>query len=245
MIYTVSKLFTYLFLPPGIIIFLLILGAFTRAKIILLISALLLYFISTDYGANLLNKPLEKDYYKIKKPIKCNSVVVLGGGSNKEDTIKFSADAFKRLVYGLELASMHNLPLIFTGGGTKKYTEADGAKSDIENLKKAFHFNIKAYFENKAKDTVENAKYTKELIKKYNLSNNICLVTSAYHMKRSEIIFKNFGFNVTPLATGFSIKNKKFDFFKLFPNADAFCKSYKAIHEYFGILSLILRGYKI
>jgi uncharacterized SAM-binding protein YcdF (DUF218 family) len=61
-------------------------------------------------------------------------------------------------------------------------------------------------------------------------------------MKRSEMIFKHFGFNVTPMATGFNVKeNEKFS---LFPKEENFHKSYQAIHEYFGILSLLLRGYK-
>jgi uncharacterized SAM-binding protein YcdF (DUF218 family) len=243
MVYIVSKIFTYLLLPPGIFIILLILASFKKFKYLFLISGLLFYFISTDYEANLLNKPLEKDYYKIPKNISCKSVVVLSGGSNKNDTIKTSTDAFKRLVYGLEISSINHLPLIFTGGGIKNYTEADAAKGDIENLEKAFKFNVKVYYENRAKDTVENAKLTKELIQKNNLSNNICLVTSSYHMKRSEIIFKHFKFKVTPMATGFNIKeNKKFS---LFPKEGNFHKSYQAIHEYFGILSLLLRGYKI
>jgi uncharacterized SAM-binding protein YcdF (DUF218 family) len=241
MIYVISKLFTYLILPPGIFIILLILAAFKKIKSLFLISGLLFYFISTDYGANFLTKPLEK--YHTPKNINCNSIVVLSGGSNKNDTIKTTPDAFKRLVYGLEIASTHHLPLIFTGGGFDDYTEADGAKEDIKNLKKVFHFNIKVYYENKAKDTVENAKFTKKLIQKNRLSNNICLVTSAYHMKRSEIIFKHFGFNVTPMATGFNVKENQH--FSLFPKEGNFHKSYQAIHEYFGILSLFLRGYKI
>lgn len=243
MIYIISKLFTYLILPPGIFIILLILAAFKKFKYLFLISGLFFYFISTNYGANLLNKPLENNYYKTQKNITCKSVVVLSGGSNKNDTIKTAPNAFKRLVYGLEIASIHHLPLIFTGSGIDNYTEADAAKEDIKNLKKAFHFNIKVYYENKAKNTVENAKFTKKLLKENNLSNNICLVTSTYHMKRSEIIFKHFGFNVTPMATGFNVKeNEKFF---LFPKKENFHKSYQAIHEYFGILSLLLRGYKL
>jgi uncharacterized SAM-binding protein YcdF (DUF218 family) len=243
MIYIISKLFTYLILPPGIFVILFIVGAFKRLKTLFLIAGIFLYFISTDFGANSLNKPLEMNYYKQKKNVSCKSVVILSGGHNKKDTIKTTPDAFKRLVYGLEIASIHNLPVVFTGGGVRNYKETDAAKSDIKNLEKAFNFNVKVYYENRAKDTVENGKFTKELIKRENLSNDICLVTSAYHMKRSEIIFKHFNFKVTPMATGFDIKNDKS--FSFFPKEGNFHKSYQAIHEYCGILSLLLRGYKV
>jgi uncharacterized SAM-binding protein YcdF (DUF218 family) len=242
MIYILSKLFTYLFLPPGIFIILLILAAFKRLKVLFFVAGLIFYFISTDYGANFLNKPLEENYKK-QKEINCDSVVVLSGGSNKNDTINTYADAFKRLVYALEIASTNNLPLIFTGGNPEDYSESNNAKKDIENLKKAFKFSIKVYYEKTAKNTVENAKFTKELIEKHNLSNKICLVTSAYHMKRSEIIFKNFEFEITPMATGFNVKEIKD--FSLLPKEGNFHNSYQAIHEYFGILSLLVRGYKI
>ena len=244
MIYTISKLFTYLFLPPAIFIILLILAGinFKKFRFIFPLAGVIFYFISTDYGANLLNAPLEKNY-KPPKKIHCKSVVVLSGGSNENDTIKSYPDAFKRLVYGVEIAKTYNLPLIFTGGGSKEISEAKNAQTDIENLQKAFGFNIKVYYEDKAKDTVENAKFTKDLISKKNLSNSICLVTSAYHMKRSEIIFKHFGFKITPMATGFTIQ--KSTHFSLFPKEGNFHRSYQAIHEYLGILSLAFRGYKI
>ena len=241
LIYILSKLFTYLFLPPGIFIVILLLAGFLakKFKILFFISAISLYLISIKPVTNLLLTPLENIKTSNEK---ANLVVVLSGGSNNNDILKSSPDAFKRLVYGIILAKQNNLPLLFTGGGIKKPTEADNAKKDIELFEETFNFKLKTYYENKARDTVENAKFTLKIINKNHFSKKIYLVTSAYHMKRSIIIFKHFGFNVIPKPVGFFI-DKNYNFYDYLPNMGNLEKSYKAIHEYFGILSLYVRGY--
>jgi uncharacterized SAM-binding protein YcdF (DUF218 family) len=62
-------------------------------------------------------------------------------------------------------------------------------------------------------------------------------------MKRSLMIFKHFGFEVIPKPVGFIInKNHNYNFYDFLPQMGALNNSYKAIHEYFGILSLFIRG---
>ena len=241
--YIISKLFTYLFLPPSIFIWGLIIAAIVakRFKFVFITLGIIFYLLSIKPISNLLLSPLE-DIPTSKH--KADIVVVLSGGSNPNDILKSAPDAFKRLTYGIILAKQKNIPLIFTGGGDKP-SEADNAKKDIELFEKTFNFRLKTYYEDKALDTVENAKYTKELIKKEHLSNKIYLVTSAYHMKRSIIIFKHFGFEVIAKPVGFIINNKNYNFYDFLPHMSYLMDSYKAIHEYFGILSLLLRGYSL
>ena len=242
--YIISKLFTYIFLPPAIFIWSLIIAGILSKKFkhIFISLGIIFYLLSIKPISNLLLKPLENIPSSNKK---ADIVVVLSGGSNPNDILKTYPDAFKRLTYGIILAKQNNLPLIFTGGGIQKPTEASNAKKDIELFEKTFNFKLKTYYENKALDTVENAKFTKELIKKENLSNKIYLVTSAYHMKRSLIIFKHFGFNIVAKPIGFKVDTKDYTFYDFLPYMGYLENSYKAIHEYFGILSLYLRGYDI
>jgi len=229
--YIISKLFTYIFLPPAIFIWLLVIASFLvkKYKYLFFSGAILFYLLSIRPISELLLQPLENIPISNKK---ANLVVILSG-----DDI--------RLPYGIMLAKQNNIPLLFTGGGIKKPTEADFARNIIDQYKQIFNFKLKTYYEDKATDTVENAKFTKDLIKKENLSNKIYLVTSAYHMKRSIIIFKHFGFNIIPKPTDFLIKPTNYNFYDYLPNMGSFMNSYIAIHEYFGILSLLIRGYKI
>jgi len=239
--YVISKLFTYIFLPPGIFIIILFLSAFfaKRAKFIILLSAVLLWAISTKFIANLLLYPLE--HTKYKDNIQPNAVVILGGGTNSKDPLKANPDAFKREIYGLILAKKNNLPFIFTGGGIGKTKEAKNVKKDIKLITSTCNCNIKAYFENRSLDTYENAKFTAKLFKKLHLNKKIYLVTSAYHMKRAIMLFKYFGFKIIPKPVGF-FYNPEYTIWDIFPQMGNFYHSYKAIHEYFGILSLYFRG---
>ena len=95
--------------------------------------------------------------------------------------------------------------------------------------------------ENKSLDTYENAKYSKKLFKDLNIKNpTILLVTSAYHMKRATKLYEQFGFKVIPIPTDFKISYEEKTLWDLLPNIGAFKKSYIALHEYFGLLSLYL-----
>ncbi len=239
--FVVSKLFTYLILPPGIFVIILFLAGFLakKFKFIFFLSGFLLWAISTKFVMNLLVYPLEHNYKKDNiQPV---AVVVLGGGTNSSDILKAYPDAFKREIYGLIIAKKHNLPFIFTGGGITKTKEADNIKKDINLITKTCKCKIKAYYENKSLDTYENAKYTAKLFKKLHLPKKIYLVTSAYHMKRSLKLFRHFKFKVIPKPVGFFFNNE-YTFWDIFPQEGNFHKSYKAIHEYFGLLSLKFRG---
>jgi uncharacterized SAM-binding protein YcdF (DUF218 family) len=240
--FIISKLFTYLVLPPGIfIIILIIAGIFAKKlKWLFYLSALTLYLLSNKFISNMLIYPLEHNYYKDN--ITPKAVIVLGGRVNPNDTLKAYPDAFKREIYGILLAKKYNLPFIYTGGGIK-VKEADFVKKDIELIKKTCNCKIKDYYERNSLNTYQNAKFTAKLFEKLHLKKEIFLVTSAYHMKRSIKLFKYFGFKLIPKPVGFFYK-PYYTIWDIFPNEKNFHRSYKAIHEYFGLLSLVLREIK-
>ena len=240
--YVISKLFTYIVLPPGIFIIILFIASFYAKKFkkLFLLSALLLFALSNKFVSNLLIYPLENNF--LKDNITPKAVVVLGGGVNPNDILKASPDAFKREIYGVLLAKEYNLPFIFSGGG--KLNEASHIKKDIELITKTCNCNLTTYYESNSLDTYQNAKFTAMLFEKLNIKKEIFLVTSAYHMKRSIKLFKHFGFKVIPKPVGF-FYNPNYTYFDILPNAGSFNVSYKALHEYFGLLSLILRGIKL
>ena len=231
MIYYISKFFTYIFLPPGLIIAALYAAAIfcKRFKKILTIFATLLWIISSDYGSSILLKPLENRSYKVKD-IKPKYVVVLGGGYTKGD-IPLSYGATKRLLKGLAVARNSKLPLIYSG------YEYKYAKKSIDFIRKNFEIDVKVIYEGKSKNTFQNGKQCSKLLK----NREIFLVTSAYHMPRAYKIFKYFGFKIVPIKTDFKTK-KEFDKFSFFPKMGNLNDSYLAIHEYLGLLSLYLRG---
>ena len=218
-----------------------------KFKAIFFLFALSFYLLSNSYVADWLLKPLENPY---NKPLhvnqKADAVIVLGGGSVPGSAnLPLSNDAYKRAVWGLMIAKQTNLPLYFSGAGTyKEYTEADAFMDSINEIKNNLGVeNLPLHVETKSLDTYENAKFSKQMFTKQGINKpTIFLVTSAYHMKRSIKLYKHFGFEVIPAATGFRIEHRPKDIWDYLPNMRALEKSYTALHEYAGLLSLIVRG---
>lgn len=99
------------------------------------------------------------------------------------------------------------------------------------------------HVEDKSLDTYQNAEFSKVAFEKAGLKEpTIYLVTSAYHMKRSIRLYEHFGFKVIPAATNFKINHRAKDMWDYLPNAHSLYKSYIALHEYVGLLSLKVRG---
>jgi len=248
-IYIVSKLFTYLVLPPGIFIVMLLLASFyaRKFKVIFFLSALSFYLLSNSYVADWLLKPLEAPYNKaLATQVKADAVIVLGGGSVAGSAnLPLANNAYKRAIWGLMVASSQDLPLYFSGAGTyKEYTEANAFIDSINEIKTNLHVsNISLRVEDKSLDTYQNAKFSKQIFLEEGIENpTIFLVTSAYHMKRSMKLYSHFGFTVIPAATGFQISNRPKTSWDYLPNMGAFKRSYTALYEYAGLLSLKLRG---
>ena len=214
--------------------------------------------LSLRFFANFLLEPLERPYNHAFVPVKdVKAVVVLSGGSLPGSAnLPLDSSAFKRLIFGLMIAKKLDLPLVFSGSqGREEYDEAFAVKKSIKQMEEflGIKFPVSEHikngfcvvFEDKSLDTYQNAEFSKKLFEKEGIKNpKIYLVTSAFHMKRSTLLFKHEGFRVIPAATDFDI-NPCINYSSFFPTLSGFNVSYAAIHEYFGILKAVLiRGIK-
>ena len=257
--YIFSKIFTYSVLPPGMFILLLFLSAFysKRFRFLFMSGAILFYALSNTFVADALLRPLEKPFNKsLHVSTQADAVVVLGGGHIEgSSNLPLSEEAYKRALLGIMIAKSNNLPLLFSGAGINAaYTESDAflesAKElstylglDIGSQKPLSEKEFSLHVESKSLDTYENAKLSKRAFEQVGIEKpTIYLVTSAYHMKRSLMLYKHFGFTVIPAATAFKISSQRKNALDYLPNIWSFEKSYIALHEYAGLLSLRLRG---
>jgi uncharacterized SAM-binding protein YcdF (DUF218 family) len=257
-LYILSKLFTYLVLPPGIFILLFALAALyaKRFRLFFLANATIFYLLSTSYVADWLLAPLETPFNKSVEKASVDAVIVLGGGHTQGvANLPLSSDAYKRMMWGLMVAKSNNLPLLFSGGGVQKeYLESDAFLDSLKELKLYLEIptptskslgtkEFSLHIEDKSLDTYQNAQFSKVAFEQAGLATpTIYLVTSAYHMRRSIRLYEHFGFKVIPAATNFKINARTKDGWDYLPNAHAFYKSYVALHEYVGLLSLKFRG---
>ncbi|NPA28246.1 MAG: YdcF family protein [Epsilonproteobacteria bacterium] len=239
--YLISKLFTSFFLPPGIFILALFGAAIwaRKKKLLLFILALFFYAISIKPISNYLIAPLEA--YEYKDNITPKAVVVLGGGTNEYDVIKSYPHTFKRLIYGEIVAKKKNLPLVYSGGGLDKVKEATNVEADLKMINKTFNIYLTTYFEKESLNTAQNAIFTARLFEDKRLKKDIYLVTSAYHMKRAVLEFKNAGFKVISKSVDFYFEEPK-NFYDYIPSIRSFEASYRALHEYIGIAFFYLKN---
>jgi uncharacterized SAM-binding protein YcdF (DUF218 family) len=87
--------------------------------------------------------------------------------------------------------------------------------------------------------THERARAIKRLL---GSTNQILLVDSAMHLRRSVAAFKKAGFNVTPIPCNFQTSTDPWDLPDFVPSAENFRASSEAVYEYTGLLMYWLRG---
>ena len=136
--FILSKLFTAFVLPPGCLIVLLLgAGWFARRfRALFFTAAFALYGLSTPFLSAPLMIPLESPFRHtstLSEPA-LDAVVVLGGGVIAGQSIPLSSDALKRAVSGVSIAKTLDVPLVYTGGGSRQLSEAEGFLASINQL---------------------------------------------------------------------------------------------------------------
>ena len=247
----VLKVIANLILPPGCLIISLLIYIIlyykknkTMPKLIVTIT-ILFYIISIPLTSNLLTHSLE---YKYLPPNKLDGdvVVVLGSGATLSSpdlsgSGNLSGSAANRLLTAARINKKTGLPIIFTGGQVFKTSgnEAEIAKRQLLDLGLSENAVI---MENKSLNTTENANFTKVLLTKYNYTKPI-LLTSAFHMYRAVINFNNAGIKNLEIYPCDYSTNKKLsmDFNSFVPSSSSLSSSSLALHEYLGVLQLLIK----
>ena len=237
-----SKVFTYLVLPPGVfilILFFVFIFIPKKKKIFPLLSLLILYLLSIQPVSDMLLKPLEDAYPPLSSEFKKDwpqAIVILGGGIIQgspeagQDTL--TSDAIKRVVYAFSLRDIFNVPIIFSGGKTFEYGQEPEAITAGRLLVSLGLPNKRLILETFSRNTWENARETMILG-----FEKIVLVTSAYHVKRSVYCFNRQGVSVIAAPTDYKCdRGRKYNFFSFMPTISSLYNSYLALHEYIGLL---------
>ncbi|MCX8111429.1 MAG: YdcF family protein [Syntrophorhabdaceae bacterium] len=243
MLFFLKKLITYSIVPPGIIILLLILSAIflrKRLKLFIIIVALAIYGLSIEPVKDLFVIPLEDAYRlpSISEVKTCDAYVVLGGGINEnapdlDGEGQLSNDSLPRVVEAYRLYTHHKRPIILSGGkvyGIK--AEADIAKRFLKSLGVD---DTHIITEDKSRDTRENAQFVKEIAEKKGIK-KVVLITSAFHLKRSVLLFKKYYPQVLPYPTGYRTSRSVYTVMSYMPEAGNIAYIAYSIKEYLGIM---------
>ena len=234
-IFSLKKIIPLFLLPPGIFILaLLALGwHLWRAKkkgsaFCVYLLSLLLWLLSTGFMADKLMGRLEEEFTVPKKPAG-DVIVLLGGGINENAPDLTGSGApleamLARMVTAVRLQRQLHLPILISGGGKPgRIPETRIVRRFLLDLGVA---DRDILLEDKSRDTTQNARFSKEILKRHNFRHPL-LVTSAFHMRRSVEAFKRFDVAVTPVPASFiSSPESSAEIWSVFmPQADALCTS--------------------
>ncbi len=245
----VHKLIAALLLPPGIFIAALLFISLymyyhkQRGRCLVAAVTLAMYLLSTGWVAGMLMRPLED--IQPGKVEQAEIIVVLGGGASGRNNMlnndgELGGFSANRLLTAAQLQRKLQIPLMITGGQVfaESGNEAHISRKVLLNLGISDSMII---VEDKARNTAENAAHALSICRELGVQ-KVCLVTSAFHMKRSLTNFagqNNDGyFTFLPYPCDYQISDQSVvDIFSFVPRQDALEISYLALHEYLGILA--------
>lgn len=210
MYFALSKVAWFLLAPAHVLIGLVLVGAafcFTSAlrlgRALVVAGASGFALLGLLPVGDVLLGPLEARFPRFVedgRPVA--GIVVLGGGEDPrpaaEHGVLATGDAAERLIAAADLARRHPEARLVHSGGSGSLTPAP-KESDMvrRHLAELGWPAERTTFEDRSRNTRENALFTKDLMKPRE-GERWLLVTSAWHMPRAVGLFRAAGFEVTP-----------------------------------------------
>lgn len=250
MYFALSRLLSW-FVEPSTWLFLLQLAAlwflwrarYRAARVMLVISVVATFAVNELPVPGLLIRPLEQAIPAPQAlPQKVDGIVLLGGSFDTTLTqiygsAQLNAEA-ERVTEFIALAREHpGAKLVFTGGSSvligEGITEAEVLRRFLARLGVDAS---RVVFEDKARNTYENAVYTRELVRPQPRENWV-LVTSASHMPRAHGAFSKVGWgDIIPYPVGYRARTN------FLGGAREYETLAYAVHEWLGLAVYRLTG---
>jgi uncharacterized SAM-binding protein YcdF (DUF218 family) len=254
MFFILSKLLNFLTNPLVLVGSLLLCSLFfksiRRKRIFFWAGIGLLVFFSNDFIANEVMSMWEvptKPYTELKK-VYSLGIVLTGVTANDrmpDDRVYFHHGA-DRVVHTVELYKKGIIRKILVSGGDGRLVSK--SRNEAEELSKAMLLmGVPAtdiILEKESRNTHESAVHVKELLKSEK-TEDLLLITSAFHMRRSVACFRKVGFN--------TIDNFSCDFYThprtftpdsiIVPQAESVAAWQKILKEWAGMVAYKLAGY--
>lgn len=240
-----KKIVSAFLLPIPIGLFLLLIAfiylmfnSYKKAKFFSFLALLWFALLSFQPVSDAILKPLENAYPSLIETPKVQYVLVLGSGHKSDDELSITSQikmvGINRLVEGIRhYKNLENAKLIVSGyGGYDENTHASMQEKLAISLgvKKEDIIRLDT-----PKDTKEEAIEVKKIVK----NEQIILVTSASHMKRSILLFQKEGLNVIASPTNHMAYGA--DSLSSYFAARNIKNCEIAIHEYLGLIYSSLR----
>ena len=254
MFFVLSKILNYLTQPLVIICMLLVASFVVQnnswKKWLFRIALGLVLFFSNDFIANEIMAVWEikpTPFANIKKRYEYGVLLtgVTRSDTQPKDRVYFSRGA-DRVTHSVQLYKLGIIKKILVSGGSGRLIDiGEHEADDVANvliLMGVPKENI--VIENQSKNTHESAVAVKKILTGIASPENCLLITSGYHMRRSDACFKKTGFKMDVFATDFLSHKRTFTLdVLLVPKLDGLNTWTTLIKEWVGLTAYWISGY--
>ena len=259
--YLLNKIVGWAVSPLGVGLALLVLGCVLAASkgkwsrrfgiVVLCVLFAWMWAWSTPAIQRVIGFSLEREYWsaddatlvpRVETMPECDAIVILGGGMGGNAKVSPYAEMWTgadRVWHAARAWKAGKAPIVVpTGMGC--------AESDAQLLLDLGVPRDRIHLEDQARNTEENARFVEQTVnsvvpaKTPAAPHKILLVTSAWHMKRSLLMFRRFApaLEVVPCATDFEttlrFAKRGFVFADFFPDATSLWNNSVLFHEWLG-----------
>ena len=216
------------------------------ALLAVIILSLGLGIVSTPAVSVLIARPLENPYMNseiLVPPDDIQAVTVLSGGiyQGPADVFELPGDStIQRVNRGVRFFLESEAEYLIMQG---RLSEEPGNRMVQLMAEQAIRLGVdedKIILEPESTNTMEHPYFLRE-IELFDQDIELAVVTSAWHLKRSELAFNNYYENITPVPAEFISFNLPGGIYNFFPQVSGLRISTRAIHEYIGMIWYYLR----
>ncbi len=249
-----SKLIWVVVSPDSVFIILLMLSLLLlllkqtkKATLLLGLLTFCTLFISFFSVGDWMLHPLESRYqHNPDLPKQVDGIIVLGGSVMPELSVEWQQletnQTHERLSSFIQLAQLYpNAKLVFSGGNARINKDGPTEAQIVEAyFLQSGISQERLFIENKARNTAENASYSKQLVSPQS-NETWLIITTAYHMPRAMGVFCQQNWKVIPYPVDHQTLPSKLyqSGFSLIGHANNLVF---ASHEWLGLLAYYLSG---
>lgn len=255
MFYFLSKAIDFVIMPLSIVFFILIYAFFTkierRRKQAVGLALVLLFLASNSYLVTKAINAWEHKFINLAEVKGTYDVgIMLSGGLINTSTPRQDHPAMgnqgDRILQTYLLYKHGKIRKILITGTSGEMQMAKKKGETREAASLLVSWGVPAsdiLFEERARNTRENALFSGRILKKIFPSGKYLLITSAYHMRRSAGCFEKVGIKTDPFPADFRGGYNRFVIHKLIPAPDAFAHFCLLWHEVVGFIAYKAVGY--
>lgn len=253
MFFILSKILFYVAMPLTWIIVCLALALFSKReklkKRALVLATGLLLFFTNPFFCNEAWLAWEVPPTPLSKVPHYDAAIILTGFTNQQksphDRI-YPSKGIDRALMPLRLYKEGYVKKIIISGGSgsliQKYS------TEAVEVKKLLMISgvpeTDILYEDKSRNTHENAQFTKQLLAGQPQLKKLLLVTSAFHMRRAKACFEKEGVNVDHFTTDFYTTDRFFTLDKLLIPQEVYLYQWQILfHEILGYITYRIVGY--